>query len=93
MHVIPKLPPAILAAAAIALAAPAHADAYHDGYNDTKDYYSQPKNHQYYLDQQHDHGYAAGITCQSDVVFQGVTSGKDDWIRGCIDALHDLGLK
>ena len=65
---------------------------YKDGYKTEHDYYGDPRNHAY-LASEMKTGYNAALACQVEVQGGNRPANLDDWIAGCIDALHDLGFK
>jgi hypothetical protein len=94
---------AILVAASIATAAissPSLAGAaptgsspsYLDGYNSEHSFYSDPRNHNF-LKNEMQQGYDTGSVCRLEIGGGAPPPNPSDWIRGCIDALHDLGFK
>jgi hypothetical protein len=94
---------AILVAASIATAAigtPALAGAapagsspsYLDGYNSEHTFYSDPRNHNF-LASEMKQGYDTGSVCRLEMSGGAAPPNPADWMRGCIDALHDLGFK
>jgi hypothetical protein len=38
-------------------------------------------------------GYDTALVCRLDMAGGPQPPNADDWMRGCIDALHDLGFK
>ena len=94
---------AILVAASIATAAigsPALAGAapagsspsYLDGYNSEHTFYSDPRNHNFLASEMKE-GYDTGSVCRLEMSGGAAPPNPADWMRGCIDALHDLGFK
>ncbi|MCV7332905.1 hypothetical protein [Mycobacterium cookii] len=70
----------------------AHGPSYQDGYKAEHDYFSNPQNHAYLADEMK-HGYDAGLACQVEVGGGPAPANMNDWLAGCVDALHDLGFK
>lgn len=94
---------AILVAASIAMAAigsaplagaapTSQSPSYLDGYNSEHDFYSIPKNRTF-LKNEMQQGYNTGLVCQLEVNGGPQPANLNDWLRGCVDALHDLGFK
>ena len=94
---------AILVAASIATAAigsPALAGAapagsspsYLDGYNSEHTFYSDPRNRNF-LANEMKQGYDTGSVCRLEMGGGPAPPNPIDWMRGCVDALHDLGFK
>jgi hypothetical protein len=69
-----------------------HSDSYRQGYDHTFDYYAIPNNR---VSFQHgvQNGYNAATDCRDRMGMGPHPSNEDDWMRGCVDAMHDLGLK
>ncbi|HTZ15331.1 MAG TPA: hypothetical protein VMC78_17250 [Mycobacterium sp.] len=88
-----------IAAAAISLAAPAaatpgpgnHSPSYQNGYDTEHQYYSTPQNHTF-LKGEMKNGYTTATVCQLEMSGGAPPPNAADWIRGCMDALHDLGF-
>jgi hypothetical protein len=72
--------------------APGHSPSYQDGYNTEHDFYSIPKN-QIFLKNEMKQGYDTNLVCQLEIKGGPQPPNPNDWIGGCIDALHDLGFK
>lgn len=62
------------------------------GYTDAHDYYSIPENRDSF---QHalDNGYNAAIACRVMMAMGPQPLNEDDWLHGCVDAMHDVGLE
>ncbi|MBV8863663.1 MAG: hypothetical protein JO259_17690 [Mycobacterium sp.] len=73
--------------------APAHSPSYQDGYNSEHDYYSVPNNRIFLKNEMQQYGYTAVRVCQLEITGGTQPPNEQDWLQGCIDALHDLGLK
>jgi hypothetical protein len=88
------------ATAAIGWASPAgaspgpgnHSPSYQDGYNTEHQYFSTPQNHTFLAGEMRQ-GYDTAMVCQIEMSGGPPPPNSIDWIRGCIDALHDLGFK
>jgi hypothetical protein len=65
---------------------------YKDGYKTEHDFFSIPQNHAY-LASEMKSGYTAALACQVEMSGGVPPPSPADWISGCVDALHDLGLK
>ena len=89
---------ASIAAAAIsppslAGAAPASSSpSYLDGYNSEHTFYSDPRNRNF-LKSEMQQGYDTNSVCTLEMGGGPPPANRNDWMRGCIDALHDLGFK
>ena len=95
---------AILVAASIATAAissPSLAGAaptssspsYLDGYNSEHTFYSDPRNRTFLKNEMKQAGYDTGAVCRLEIGGGAQPPNPADWLSGCIDALHDLGIK
>lgn len=83
---------AAIGSASLAGAAPAsQSPSYQDGYKSEHDFYSIPKNHTF-LKNEMKQGYNTGSVCQLEMGGGPQPANPADWIRGCVDALHDLGF-
>jgi hypothetical protein len=65
---------------------------YKDGYKTEHDYFATPQNHAY-LASEMKGGYTAALACQVEMGGGSPPANENDWLGGCIDALHDLGFK
>jgi hypothetical protein len=72
--------------------APSQTPSYQDGYNSEHSFYSDPRNRNF-LKNEMKNGYDTGTACQVEMGGGPQPPNPSDWIRGCIDALHDLGIK
>jgi hypothetical protein len=94
---------ALLVAAAIGAIAPAvsyqtagaapsgHSPSYQNGYAAEHEYYSKPQNHTF-LKSEMQQGYTTALVCRVELDGGAPPADPTDWIRGCMDALHDLGF-
>ncbi len=73
--------------------APGQSPSYQDGYNSEHSFYSAPRNRNFLKNEMQQDGYNTGLVCQREMTGGPEPPNRDDWIRGCVDALHDLGLK
>lgn len=73
--------------------APGQTPSYQDGYNSEHGFYSDPRNRNFLKSQMQQNGYDTGSVCQLEMSGGPRPTSPIDWIRGCVDALHDLGLK
>jgi hypothetical protein len=73
--------------------APGQSPSYQDGYNSEHDYYSTPRNHTFLKNEMRQDGYDTTMVCRLDMTGGPQPPNAADWMRGCIDALHDLGFK
>jgi hypothetical protein len=71
---------------------PGHSPSYQDGYSSEHDFYAIPKNHEYLKSEMQQGGYTAALACQTELKGGPPPASPPDWISGCVDALHDLGL-
>jgi hypothetical protein len=89
-------PPAANAPGPVAAPGPPPANvnspSYKDAYKTEHDYFGNPRNHAY-LASEMSTGYTAALACQVEVQGGTPPANLNDWIAGCIDALHDLGFK
>jgi len=89
---------AAIAAAAIGSASPAGAaptgqsPSYQNGYDTEHEYYSIPQNHMF-LKSAMQQGYDTDAVCRLEIAGGPPPPDAAAWMRGCIDALHDLGFK
>jgi hypothetical protein len=84
---------AAIGSPALAGAAPAGSSpSYLDGYNSEHTFYSDPRNHNF-LASEMKQGYDTGSVCRLEMSGGAPPPNPADWMRGCIDALHDLGFK
>lgn len=65
---------------------------YKDGYKSEHDYFATPQNHAYLASEMRN-GYTAATACQVEVKGGPPPANLNDWLAGCVDALHDLGFK
>jgi len=65
---------------------------YKDGYNSEHDFYAIPQNHAYLASEMRN-GYTAPLACQVEVKGGSPPANLNDWLAGCVDALHDLGFR
>jgi hypothetical protein len=105
----PSLVAASLALAAIGSASPAIAEphcaagdcgsagsrtpSYQDGYSSEHSFYADPRNRNFLKNSMQQGGYDTAVVCQMEVGGGPPPPNPSDWMRGCIDALHDLGVK
>jgi hypothetical protein len=93
---------AILVAAAITAAAvgsassagaapTGHSPSYQNGYDTEHQYYSTPQNHTF-LKGEMQQGYNTAMVCRLELEGGAPPPDATDWMRGCMDALHDLGF-
>ncbi len=73
-------------------AANVNSPSYKDGYKTEHDFYATPQNHAY-LASEMKTGYTAALACQVEIRGGPPPANENDWISGCVDALHDLGFK
>ena len=69
-----------------------HGPSYQDGYKAEHDYFAMPQNHAFLATEMKE-GYNAGLACQVEVGGGPPPANLNDWLAGCVDALHDLGFK
>jgi hypothetical protein len=74
-------------------AAPGQSPSYQDGYNSEHGFYSDPRNGNFLKNEMQQGGYDTGTVCQVEIRGGAQPPNQNDWLRGCIDALHDLGFK
>jgi hypothetical protein len=65
---------------------------YKDGYKAEHDYFAIPQNHAY-LASEMKNGYTAATACQVEMSGGAPPTNANDWLAGCVNALHDLGFK
>ena len=65
---------------------------YKDGYKTEHDYFGDPRNHAY-LASEMKTGYTTATACQVEMSGGPPPPNANDWLAGCVDALHDLGFK
>ena len=65
---------------------------YKDGYKSEHDYFASPQAHAYLASEMRN-GYTAASACQVEMSGGSPPPNANDWLAGCIDALHDLGFK
>lgn len=88
---------AAIATAAIGWATPAaaaptgHSPSYQNGYDTEHQYYSTPQNHTF-LKGEMQRGYNTATVCRLELEGGAPPPDATDWMRGCMDALHDLGF-
>jgi hypothetical protein len=75
------------------LAPAAHSPSYQDGYQSEHDFYSIPKNRIFLKNEMQQGGYDTGMVCRLEITGGAQPPNPNDWMSGCIDALHDLGFK
>jgi glucose/arabinose dehydrogenase len=73
-------------------AANVNSPSYKDGYKSEHDYFAIPQNHAY-LASEMKSGYTAASACEVEVKGGSAPPNLNDWLAGCVDALHDLGFK
>ena len=73
--------------------APGPSPSYQDGYHSEHDYYSIPQNHTFLKNEMKQNSYDTTLVCRLDMAGGPQPPNADDWMRGCVDALHDLGFK
>lgn len=64
---------------------------YKDGYRTEHEYFAVPQNHAY-LASEMKTGYTASLVCQVEMSGGSAPPSPDEWIAGCVAALHDLGF-
>ena len=69
-----------------------NSSSYKDGYKSEHDYFAIPQNHAYLASEMRS-GYTALSACQVEVTGGSAPPSLNDWLAGCVDALHDLGFK
>jgi hypothetical protein len=62
-------------------------------YNSEHDYYSIPNNRNVLKNQMQQYGYSTARVCQLEITGGAQPPSENDWLQGCMDALHDLGFK
>jgi hypothetical protein len=88
---------AAIATAAIGWASPAgaaptgHSPSYQNGYDSEHSYYAIPRNHTFLASEMRRGLDTVGV-CQLELDGGAPPPDPADWMRGCIDALHDLGF-
>jgi hypothetical protein len=88
---------AAIATAAIGWASPAgaaptgHSPSYQNGYDSEHSYYAIPRNHTFLASEMRRGLDTVGV-CQLEMDGGAPPPDPADWMRGCIDALHDLGF-
>jgi hypothetical protein len=65
---------------------------YKDGYKTEHDYFSTPQNRAF-LTSEMKNGYTAATACQAELGGGAPPPNPNDWLSGCVDALHNLGFK
>jgi hypothetical protein len=73
--------------------APANSPSYQDGYNTEHAFYSDPRNRNFLKNEMQQGGYDTGTVCRLEISGGPQPPNPADWMSGCIDALHDLGVK
>jgi hypothetical protein len=73
--------------------APSQTPSYQDGYNTEHTFYSDPRNRNFLKNEMQQGGYDTGMVCRLEMGGGPQPPNQNDWMRGCMDALHDLGLK
>ena len=66
---------------------------YKDGYKSEHDYFAVPQNHSYLASELKGGGYTTTSACQVEMGGGAPPPSPNDWIAGCVAALHDLGFK
>jgi hypothetical protein len=69
-----------------------NSSSYKDGYKTEHDYFANPQNHAY-LASEMKNGYTTASACQVEMSGGMPPPSANDWLAGCVDALHDLGFK
>jgi hypothetical protein len=72
---------------------PAQSPSYQDGYYNERSFYSEPRNHTFLKNEMQQDGLDTTMVCEREMTGGPQPPNSLDWIRGCIDALHELGLK
>jgi hypothetical protein len=72
---------------------PSQTPSYQDGYNSEHTFYADPRNRNFLKNTMSQGGLDTGMVCQREIHGGPEPPNPNDWMRGCIDALHDLGLK
>lgn len=88
-----SLAAAAIGSASLAGAEPARSPSYQDGYNSEHTYYSDPRNRNFLKNTMQQAGYDTGAVCRLEISGGAQPPNPADWLSGCIDALHDLGIK
>jgi hypothetical protein len=73
--------------------APSQSPSYRDGYTSEHSFYSDTRNRNFLTNEMKQGGYDTGTVCQVEMGGGPQPPNPNDWVRGCVDALHDLGLK
>ena len=73
--------------------APANSPSYQNGYNSEHEFYSIPRNHTFLKNEMQQDGYDTMQVCRLEMAGGAQPPNVNDWLRGCVDALHDLGFK
>jgi hypothetical protein len=68
-----------------------HSPSYQNGYAAEHEYYAKPQNHTF-LKSEMQQGYTTALVCRVELDGGAPPADPTDWIRGCMDALHDLGF-
>ena len=80
-------------AAGQCVSVPGQSPSYRDGYDNEHSFYSLPRNHTFLKNEMQQDGYDTSLVCEREMAGGPQPPNPIDWIRGCIDALHDLGFK
>ena len=73
--------------------APSPSPSYQDGYNSEHTFYSDPRNRNFLKNEMQQVGYDTSMVCRLEMGGGPQPPNQNDWMRGCVDALHDLGFK
>jgi hypothetical protein len=73
--------------------APTNSPSYQDGYNTEHDFYSIQRNRTFLKNEMQQDGYDTMQVCRLEMDGGPLPPNQIDWLRGCVDALHDLGFK
>jgi hypothetical protein len=73
--------------------APAQSPSYQNGYNTEHEFYSIQRNRTFLKNEMQQDGYDTMGVCRLEMDGGPQPPNVNDWLRGCVDALHDLGFK
>jgi hypothetical protein len=71
---------------------PIHSASYNEGRAWARNWYSDPDRFAYARNSM-SHGGTAAFGCRIAVNMMAKPASQDDWITGCIDGTHDMGLE
>ncbi|HEY9303295.1 MAG TPA: hypothetical protein VIO95_03285 [Mycobacterium sp.] len=72
---------------------PGQSPSYQDGYSTEHSFYADPRNGNFLKNEMKQDGYDTTIVCEREMAGGPQPPNALDWIRGCMDALHELGFK